>query len=163
MDLPFPEPLSAIAAQLALLRVGRKPAVLITTCQPVAEIPNDLLQQVTPAGVIVAKSPELLAAGVKAVQEGTLGLALGYGIAAKPEHADRCVYLHKDGHEVVAVLADEATEPTVRAALTEMGGADFALAVLEPLHVVRWRIDFWHAFFNPPAPTVPATTEETKP
>lgn len=163
IELPFPEPLSAIAAQFALVRVGRKPAVLLTCGQPWVDLPADLLQRRTPAGVVVAKTPEALEAAARAVEDDTLGLALGYGIARKPERADRCVFMHKDGHEVVAVLADEATEPAVRAALAPMAAADFRIDVIDPLPVVRWRIDFWKEFFNPPAAdATPATMEESR-
>lgn len=149
-DLPFPESIPTIRAQLALLRIGRKPAVLIPTTQPGGAPPPGLLTQSTAAGLIVAATPEKLAEAVAAVDDNSLGLALGYGIRSKPDDGDRCVYMHDgEGREILAVVTNAEQEPVVLAALGRMAGDDFKVGLVSPLFVVRQRLAYWSAFYQP--------------
>lgn len=148
-DLPFPESLPTISAQLALLRLGRKPLVLLPTTQPGAEVPPGFHTAATLAGTLVAASAEKLAEGKLAVENNTLGIALGYGIPRKPEDADRVVFMHDgEGREIVAVCVNGKTEEAARASLELMAGADFRVGLVSPLFVIRQRLAFWTAFFS---------------
>lgn len=148
-DFPFPETPWALGDQLALLRAGRKPLLLL----PHGVMPEGLLhglhRQETPRGLFVAADPAELGAIADALAHDTLGLILGYGIPRKPDAPDRALsLLDRAGREILTVMADAATEPAVAQALARMAGDDHQVAPADPLAVLRARATAWLHFFD---------------
>ena len=148
-DYPFPESLVALAAQLRLLRLGRKRLILL----PHGILPPGLISGLhslhTTVGLLLAADPAEFICVPEAIEENTLGLLLGYGIPHKPEHPDRALTLRDaHGQEILTVMADAATEPAVEAALLQMADSSHCIQRADPFEVLRARARWWLHFFD---------------
>lgn len=120
-DIPIPEPVATLDAQITALAEGRKPGVLLT--------PGEPAPTAIPPGVKVADIPgqgTLLYrddATLQAALSGQMGVALGYGIDQKPAGATDVVTARApDG----TVIQDVATDgrPQVQQAAQAVAGPE---------------------------------------
>lgn len=158
-DLPFPETLPALAAQLVLLRAGRKRLVLLPHGLVPEGVLNGLHTLDTARGTFAAADPRALEAVPDDLARDQIGLALGYGVPAKPAQPDRGITLRDVfGREILTVVADAATEAAATAALQAMATEGMTVDRTQLRAILRSRAWWWLHFFETLQPDNPEIT-----
>ena len=88
-----------------------------------------------------------------------IGLALGYGVPAKPAQPDRGITLRDVfGREILTVVADAATEAAATAALQAMATEGMTVDRTQLRAILRSRAWWWLHFFETLQPNNPEIT-----
>jgi hypothetical protein len=154
IDLPFPEPIPAIAFQLVLVLAGKKPCCFVPFYSPAIDLGPNLTTMPTTRGIVVIRRDTLVDERSRLLTEiiERPGLALGYGVPDKPAspHSFVKTLLSDKSVELISIVCDEDTEDTIDSFLercqTHAPGSTIikTTAILTTLRRLEW----WTAYYQ---------------
>lgn len=147
LDMPFPEPVEAIARQVEWVRDGLKPAVLVPHWQPPGVELSGLQTVAAPAGLFAFPPESLdLPAVLAAAAKGNFGCLLGYLTPRKPKEPHSCVtLLSEHGVELWSHLVDDSTQAAATILLSGLMRPGERVQSESPWTTAMRRVKYWES------------------
>jgi len=154
VDIPFPEPIPAIAFQLILVLAGKKPCCFVPFYSPAVDLGAHLVAVPTARGLVILRRDtpaderdRLLTDVIERP-----GLALGYGMPDKPKSAHSFVktLMSSQSVELLTIACDAESEGIVDGILArfQTHAPGSTIVKTSPVDTALHRLAWWTAYYE---------------